>query len=398
MILGGGWLCSKLAESTLLPSFTLQLIVGVLLHDALAPLAGQTSLAVVLCTALAAVILKGGADEIDRNSLGNLVLPTLSLAVAGFLITFTVMDVTIMWLGLDGATAALLAAIISSTDPAALIPTLRKLTFKSQHRHLSDVAIAESAINDALGAIITTILTAMIAAGTAATSTGALLTSLIAPANLLQLGRQFLFGIVAGCIGWACMWAYEKSKFTQHRQGVAEASYDFALVLVVPLFVFLLAQLLHGNGFLAAFVTGVLANYNHAAARFHRTLHAMEIKIESIGKPVIFMMMGPFVSVHELVATFWPGLLISAAFMLIARPAAVMLSLLPTRLALREKGFLCAVRETGVIPVVLAVITAAQLPQLSLLLPLTAWVVIWTLGLLPALTPWWAKKLSLLQQ
>jgi len=71
-------------------------------------------------------------------------------------------------------------------------------------------------------------------------------------------------------------------------------------------------------------------------------------------------------------------------------------SLWPTHITWREKLFVCAVRETGVIPVVLAVITLAQLPDLSLLLPLTAWVVIWTLTLLPAITPWWAQKLNML--
>jgi len=59
---------------------------------------------------------------------------------------------------------------------------------------------------------------------------------------------------------------------------------------------------------------------------------------------------------------------------------------------------LCAVRETGVIPVVLAVITVAQFPELRLLLPLTAWVVIWTLTLLPALTPWWSKTLGIVEE
>jgi hypothetical protein len=30
-------------------------------------------------------------------------------------------------------------------------------------------------------------------------------------------------------------------------------------------------------------------------------------------------------------------------------------------------------------------------------MPLTAWVVIWTLTLLPALTPWWSRKLGIVQ-
>ena len=62
-----GWLCSKAAEGTIFPSFTLQLLVGIILHDALAPLSAQLVLVVVVCTALAAIILKAGGDEIERH-------------------------------------------------------------------------------------------------------------------------------------------------------------------------------------------------------------------------------------------------------------------------------------------------------------------------------------------
>jgi len=121
----------------------------------------------------------------------------------------------------------------------------------------------------------------------------------------------------------------------------------------------------------------------------------MEVKVESIAKPTIFMMVGPFVALGDLWDTALLGLGVSLAFILVARPVAVMLSMLPTSLGMKDKLFLCIIRETGVIPVVLAVITAAQFPELSLLLPLTAWVVIWTLTLLPAITPWWSRKLGI---
>ena len=42
-----------------------------------------------------------------------------------------------------------------------------------------------------------------------------------------------------------------------------------------------------GNGFLAAFLAGLLANYNHGQGHFHTTLRTMEIKVESIAKPMI---------------------------------------------------------------------------------------------------------------
>jgi NhaP-type Na+/H+ and K+/H+ antiporter len=123
----------------------------------------------------------------------------------------------------------------------------------------------------------------------------------------------------------------------------------------------------------------------------------MEIKVESLAKPTIFMMVGPFVSLGNLWETALLGLLVSLAFMLIARPVAVLLSMLPTNLSMKDKLFLSVVRETGVIPVVLAVITVAQFPEMTQLMPLTAWVVIWTLTLLPAITPWWSRKLGIVK-
>jgi NhaP-type Na+/H+ or K+/H+ antiporter len=389
-----GWACSKASEDTVFPSFTLQLLVGIVLHDALTPVGAQVVLAVVVCTALAAVILKGGGDELDRKDFIKIAFPTVMIAIVGYLITFFVMFPILMALGLDGKTAALLGAILGSTDPAALIPTLKRIVFKAEYQRLAGIALAESALNDAVGAIFTAAVTAMILAGIPVDSLGGLMGGLFSAENLLQLGEQFLFGTVAGIVGWGAMYAYEIHKSRAHANGAEETAYDFALVLAVPLVTFLLAQAIHGNGFLAAFLAGLLANYNHGAGYFHRTLHTMEIKVESIAKPTIFMMVGPFVALGDLWSTAVLGLAVSLAFILVARPVAVMLSMLPTNLSMKDKLFLSIVRETGVIPVVLAVITAAQFPELTQLLPLTAWVVIWTLTLLPAITPWWSKKLG----
>ena len=229
-------------------------------------------------------------------------------------------------------------------------------------------------------------------------SVEALSQTLFSPHNLMNLGQQFLFGCLAGLVGWFLMQAYDKFRERDHQRGMANPAYDFALLLFIPLATFLLAQMLHGNGFLAAFVAGLLANFNHARPHFHAGLQHMETHIESLAKPIIFMMVGPFVSLQMLLDTALFGLAVSLLFMLVARPLAVFVSLLLTNITLKEKLFLCVVRETGVIPVVLAVITVAQFPSMSLLMPLTAWVVIWTLTLLPAITPWWAAKLKMLNE
>jgi len=84
-----GWACSKVAQGTLFPSFTLQLLIGIVLHDALAPLSAQLVLSVVVCTALAAIILKSGGDEIARQDFLKIAFPTLLIATVGYLVTFS---------------------------------------------------------------------------------------------------------------------------------------------------------------------------------------------------------------------------------------------------------------------------------------------------------------------
>ena len=391
-----GWASSKAAEGTVLPSFTLQLLVGIVLHDALSPLSTQLTLSVVVCTAMAAIILKSGGDEIERKVFLQIAFPTLMLAVLGYLVTFFVMFGLLTALGLDGRTAALLSAILGSTDPAALIPTLKLLVFKNHYQRVTHLSVAESALNDAVGAIFTGAVCLMIFSGVEPTGMVQLGAGLFGGDNLNHLGQQLIFGVVAGCVGWLGMFVFERYKSDPIRHGENDKPYDFAIVLAVPLGTFALAQAIDGNGFLAAFVAGLLANFNHGSQHFHGLLRSMEVKIESVAKPTVFMMMGPFVAIDALLETAWLGLCVSLLLMFVARPLAVLVSLWPTHITWREKLFVCAVRETGVIPVVLAVITLAQLPDLSLLLPLTAWVVIWTLTLLPAITPWWAQKLNLL--
>lgn len=390
LVLGFGWACSEFSKDTIFPSFTLQLLASIALHDALAPLSSETTIIVVVCTVLAAIILKSGGDEVERRLFSKIALPTVLIATLGYLVTFFVTLSIAVAVGIDGKTAALLAAIIGSTDPAALIPTLKRVAFRAQYKKLVDISVAESAINDAVGAIFTGAVIIMINSGLDVTSIGGVFAGIVEPHNLIHLVRELVIGAAAGFVGWFIMFQYGK-----HKSSNNETSYDFAIVLAVPIFVFFIATYFGGNGFLAAFITGLLADYNHSNHGFSRTLGIMEAKIDSLAKPAIFMMAGPLISLQDLGQNAVMGLIISLMFIFIVRPAAVFISLAFTRMTIREKLFLCVVRETGVIPIVLAVGAAAQFPELTSLMPIVAWVVIWTLVVSPAITPWWANLLRL---
>lgn len=397
IVFGFGWLCSVFAKGTIFPDYTLQLAVAIVLHDAFMPLSSQTMLIVIVCSALAAIILKSGGDEVERRHFAKIAGPTVALATVGYLVSFFVTLVLLLGIGIDGKTAALLSAIIGSTDPASLIPTLKGVAFRSQHKRLVDISVAESAINDAVGAIFTGAVIIMVRDGVDVASIGSVFSGILEPHNITHLGRELGIGAIVGIVGWLIMRQYEKFKSDRH-----ETNSDFSAVVAVPLLVFGIAVYFHGNGFLAAFITGLLANYNHSSPRFAKTLGIMEANIDSLAKPVIFMMAGPLVSVGDLWQNAGMGLVISLLFIFLVRPAAVFVSLLVPiirkKMTVKEAGFLCVVRETGVLPIVLAVGAVYAFPELKTLMPLVAWVVIWTLIIPPALTPWWAKILGLTEE
>lgn len=390
IILGAGWACAEYSKGTVFPSFTLQLLVGIVLHDALAPLSNEVTLIVVICTVLAAIILKSGGDEVERRHFKHIALPTILISTLGYFVTFFVMLFLLLAVGIDSHTAMLISAIIGSTDPAALIPTLNNIVFSERYKNLTNISIAESAINDATGAIFTGAVILMLQNGTDVSSLGKIFWGVFEKHNLVHFGLEVLLGVIAGCIGWLFMWIYER-----HKACSCENSYDFAVILAVPVFTFLVAWFMGGNGFLAAFISGLMANYNHGNKNFEKTLAVMEMKIDSIAKPTIFMMAGPLISIGDLWQTAGLGLVVSLLFILVVRPIAVFVSLAFVRMSTKEKLFLSVIRETGVIPIVLAVGAVAQFPNLTTLMPLVAWVVIWTLTLLPAVTPWWARTLGL---
>jgi NhaP-type Na+/H+ or K+/H+ antiporter len=209
-ILGFGWLAAKFTSGTIIPSFVLQMILSIILHDALAPLTSQPTIIIVVCTALAALILKGGGDEINQKDFLKIAFPTMCIAVIGYLITFFVSLFLFNLVGLDLTLATVLAAIIGSTDPAALIPTLKNVSFKPEYQKLVDISISESAINDAVGAVFTGAVLTIVTQNSKIESLRSLVSNIFSTGNLSHLLFQFSGGVFAGVVGFGLMLFYQK--------------------------------------------------------------------------------------------------------------------------------------------------------------------------------------------
>jgi NhaP-type Na+/H+ or K+/H+ antiporter len=243
----------------------------------------------------------------------------------------------------------LLGAILASTDPAAIIPVVRDLKFAPTST--KDIVVAESALNDVAGALLTTVFLNM---SLAAMTVAAAYQALAEPATYRFLAEQAGFGALVGLGGWLALWLLSRIKRAQREHYGADQVY----FLAAPVVTYTAATVLGGSGFLAAFVAGLL---------FHSEEHMEEIErffyqaIDGVAKPVIFLLVGALVDVHSLIAYAPIGIAAGLVFMFAIRPLMVFLmlgiyALLPGTargLSVKQLLFISFVRETGAIPAVL---------------------------------------------
>lgn len=384
-------------RDTPLPSFVVAIALGIAGHTLFSPIVANPIALSTLVTASAAIILFSGGLEMPLRDFARLFGKIALLAFPGVLLTGWAFSQVVGHLGsaiglaVAPAVIILLGAILASTDPAAIIPVLQNVRFK--RRSTKDIVVAESALNDVVGTLLTSVFLKLSLVGI--TITGAYM-ALASNDTYAFLAVQTGFGILFGLVGYVMLWLLTHVK----KRHVVRYGADQVYFLAVPLIAFTGASVFGGSGFLAAFIAGLL---------FHVEEHIHEIErffyqvIDGIAKPVIFLLVGALVDVHALIAYAPLGIIAALIFMFILRPAMVFLMLglygllpnSPRGLTVNELLFVSFVRETGAIPAVLLVTAIARMNgPVNGLVEIGMWVILMTLVVAPPLTPWVARKLG----
>jgi NhaP-type Na+/H+ or K+/H+ antiporter len=289
------------------------------------------------------------------------------------------------------AVVILLGAILASTDPAAIIPALENVRFRK--RETKDIVVAESALNDVVGTLLTA---AFFKLPLAALTLTAAYRALATQQNLQFLAEQTGYGVLFGLAGYALLWTLAQIK----RRHTAPYGADQVYFLAAPVIAFTGAVALGGSGFLAAFVAGLLFHGQEQMKEIERFFYQV---IDGVAKPVIFLLVGAMADVHALIAYAPLGIAAALIFMFVLRPAMVFLVLgvyalfpnSPRGLSVKELLFISFVRETGAIPAVLLVAVVARMAgPVNGLVEIGMWVILLTLVIAPPLTPFVARRLG----
>ena len=115
-----------------------------------------------------------------------------------------------------------------------------------------------------------------------------------------------------------------------------------------------LAEWLHGSGFLAVYVAGLIVG--NRETRAHNTIVTFLDAATWLAQIAMFVLLGLLAWPERLPQRLLPALAVALVLMLIARPAAVLVCLAPFRFSLREKLFISWVGLRGAVSVFLAAI------------------------------------------
>ena len=284
--------------------------------------------------ALALILFDGGLGTSLRRLRGVL-RPSLSLATAGVLITAAVTGVGAHYLfGLTWVESLLMGAIVSSTDAAAVLMLIAGRELKARPR-VATTLEAESGFNDPMAVILVTALVAWLGAGEAP--------------NPVLFGIGIVWSLIAGgLIGW---FGGRGIAVLERRMGLPLGLYPiFAAAAAV--FLFALAQSIGASGFLAAYLAGVALRSApkrraaEATARFSDGV----AWLSQIG---LFLMLGLLITPSHALAVAVPALGVALVLILIARPLAVLICLLPEKFRPNERAFIAWMGLRGAVPIFL---------------------------------------------
>jgi len=307
-------------------------------EDGLGFVFNDAELAYFLGSLALAVILFDSGFGTRMQTLRRAAAPAFVLATVGVLLTtlFVGMAAYLLF-DLPWTYALLMGAIISSTDAAAVFFLLRAGGVKIYKRVRSMLEV-ESGSNDPMAIFLTVLFIEMILSDTR----GSVVTSF-----LHSFGLQMGLGLVIGFIGGFLIVEIV------NRVLLEEALYPI-LVMSCALCVFAVTNYLGGSGFLAIYVAGIVAG--NRSMKGASALRRYQKGMTWMAQIVMFLVLGLFVTPSEFGSVLLPAILLGLFLILIGRPLAVLLCLLPFRYDRQTITFNAWVGLRGAVSILLGIL------------------------------------------
>ncbi len=284
--------------------------------------------------ALAVILFNGGlCTRISTFRVG--LWPALWLATLGVAITAAVTGLMAVWLlPINWTEGLLIGAIVGSTDAAAVFSVLHSRGLQLKQRVDATLQI-ESGINDPMAIFLTLTLVGLLAPGTGELSWD------VAWLFAQQMGVGTVMGLLGG---WALGGLI-------NRLTLAVGLYPL-LAFSGVLLIFGATAVAGGSGYLAVYLAGLVMGNRPLQGK--QNIHRFHDGLAWLSQISMFLILGLLVTPSNLIPVTPYSLLIALVLIVLARPLAVGVCLLPFRFPWRERLFISWVGLRGAVPIVLA--------------------------------------------
>ena len=291
---------------------------------------------IVGSAALAIVLFDGGLRTRFAAFRGAF-YPAISLATVGVVLTQILVGILAAWLlNLSWLGGLLIGSIVASTDAAAVFFLLRAGGQQLKRRVAATLEM-ESGTNDPIAVFMTILLVQIILASGNVT----------AGAVAFAIAREAIFGTLVGVGGGYAI------SLALNRIALPSGLHPL-LVVASALFIYALAAVIGGSGFLAVYLAGIVLG--NRPVRAFASITTFHDTLTWLCQIAMFIMLGLLVTPSRLIPYLGAALAISFFLIFIARPIAVWLCLAPFGFQNSEKTFISWVGLRGAVSIFLAAI------------------------------------------
>src|SRR3954454_10523251 len=323
------------------------------------------------------LILYEGGLQTSWRRLREVAVPAALLSTVGVIVSTIVTAAAAYFLfGLTWLGAALVGAVVESTDAAAVFATLR---FTHIRRRLARPLEAESGGNDPMAIALTLGLIAWIEHPDDYGIRN------LAVLVVQQIGLGLAVGLVLGVAATRVF----------ARLPASVGVFAPVASLAAAALAFGAADVIGGSGFLAVYLVGLAVG--STPSRYRHQLVAFHEGIAFLAQVTLFIVLGLLVFPHELPAVALSGLALALVLVLVVRPAAVWASTAFSDFSAKERVLLGWAGLRGAVPIVLATFAlSAGVPHADVIFNAVFFVVVVSTILQGSTLEWLAGRLDLL--
>ncbi|MBQ8672614.1 MAG: potassium/proton antiporter [Bacteroides sp.] len=293
--------------------------------------------------ALSIILFSGGMDT-KFQEIKPILAPGIVLSTVGVLLTALFTGLFI-W-GLSGMewtsihfpiiTSLLLAATMSSTDSASVFAILRSQKMNLKH-NLRPMLELESGSNDPMAYMLTIVLIQLVGSS-----------GMGVPQIIGSFCVQFIVGAALGYL------LGKLAILMLNRLNIDNQALYPILLLSFVFFTFSITDLLHGNGYLAVYIAGIMVG--NAKIMHRKEIYTFMDGLTWLFQIIMFLCLGLLVNPHEMLGVALVATLIGVFMIVVGRPLSVFLCLLPfgKRINVKSRFFVSWVGLRGAVPIIFA--------------------------------------------